>query len=194
MPVAFEGYTGDGLVRGTLDAGERLEDALGVGERLADALGVASELTLTGAGLILVDGSELALSRTTILVDDLVAVAAPPSMAGPVHAVWHDITLAAGPYRIDALLPTMPGFDPARALARPSGTFVLVASASIRLADDPDAGDLEYARLLVNRYAVDRVESDIELSLFFPGAVSAVSARAGRPDESAHPAAVGEAR
>jgi hypothetical protein len=174
MPVAFEGYTGDGLVRGRLDTDGPLEGLLET----------CPELQLHSAELVLIDGNELATARIDVVVDDLVAVAASPSVAGPVHAVWHDITLAAGPYRIDGLLPTVPGFDPARALARPGGTFVLIVSASIRLDADPAAGDLEYARLLVNRYTVDRVASDIELSLFFPGAVSEVSSRAGRPDDA----------
>lgn len=184
MPVAFEGYTSDGLVRGRLDTDERLEDLLEA----------ASELEVGSAELVLVDGSELATARIAVAVDDLVAVSPPPSTVGPVHAVWHDITLAAGPYRIDGLLPTVPGFDPARALARPGGTFVLIGSASIRLAADPDAGDLEYERLLINRYAVDRVASDIELSLFFPGAVSEVSSRAGRADDASRPETVGAER
>ncbi len=176
MTVRFEGYTGDGLVRGTLDAG-----------RLDELLEHAPDLVVEPAALILVDGTELSSPRLSVPTDELIAVAAPPSVVGPVHAVWHDITLAAGPYRVDGLLPTVPGFDPGRALARPSGTFVLIGSAEIRLAAAPDDGRLEYPLLWINRYSVDRVEADIELSLYFPGAEIAVSGRAGRPEGVAPP-------
>ena len=37
----------------------------------------------------------------------------------PIHASWHDVELVLGPYSITGALPTMPGFDPGRALARP---------------------------------------------------------------------------
>ena len=36
--------------------------------------------------------------------------------------------------------------------------------------DQPDAGEASAARLLVNRYTVDRVKADLMLGFFFPGA------------------------
>jgi hypothetical protein len=76
-------------------------------------------------------------------------------------------------------MPTMPGFDPGRALARPTGEFVLLRDARIRLLDRDDAGEATAAELLVNRYAVDRVEADLMLGFFFPGAAMAVTGSAG---------------
>lgn len=177
MPVGFEAYTGDGLVRGTVATDDRLEDLL---ERVA-SFGVDD------VRLVLVDGSDLTTTRVTVATDDLVAVAAADTTPVAVHAVWHDLTLEAGPYLIEGLLPTVPGFDPERALARPSGNFVLVGSARIALAADPRAGDAEYRLLWVNRYAVDRVAADLELSLYFPGARTVVSSRSGRAEGAVPP-------
>jgi hypothetical protein len=105
----------------------------------------------------------------------------------PVHAVWHDLSLEAGPYLIEGLLPTLPGLDPERALVRPSGNFILVGSARIALAADTAAGGAEYPLLWVNRYVVDRVAADLELSHYFPGARAVVSPRAGRAEAAPAP-------
>ena len=66
----------------------------------------------------------------------------------------------------------MPGFDPARALARPTGEFVLLDHVRLALATAPDGGSIEHPLAWVNRYVVERVESDLELGFFFPGAES----------------------
>ncbi len=55
----------------------------------------------------------------------------------PVHPAWHDVILRAGPYLITGQMPTMPGFDPARALARPTGTFVLLGRSGSRSSPRP---------------------------------------------------------
>ena len=44
----------------------------------------------------------------------------------PVHASWHALRLEVGPYVVEGELPTLPGYDPGRALARPTGEFVLL--------------------------------------------------------------------
>jgi hypothetical protein len=64
----------------------------------------------------------------------------------------------------------MPGFDPGRALTRPTGSFVLLRDVAIRLLDQDDAGESNHGHALVNRYNVDAVEADIMLGFFFPGA------------------------
>ena len=68
----------------------------------------------------------------------------------------------------------MPGFDPARALARPTGTFVLLDHVKLSLVVEPDGGSIEHELAWVNRYVVERVESDLELGFFFPGAESVI--------------------
>jgi hypothetical protein len=75
----------------------------------------------------------------------------------------------------------MPGFDPGRALARPTGTFVLLRDVRIGLLERPDSGTDSHPQGLVNRYAVDAVEADLMLGFFFPGARISVDAPAAGP-------------
>jgi hypothetical protein len=67
------------------------------------------------------------------------------------------------------------GFDPGRALARPTGEFVLLRDSHISLFDREDAGEAIAAQLLVNRYTVDRVAADMMLGFFFPGAAMTIT-------------------
>jgi hypothetical protein len=93
----------------------------------------------------------------------------------PGHAQWHSIDLDTGPYRIEGELSTMPGFDPGRALARPTGQFVLLRDVRITLLGQPDAGEAMCDHALVNRYTVDRIAADIMLGFFFPGAAMSIT-------------------
>jgi hypothetical protein len=88
----------------------------------------------------------------------------------PIHSAWHRVELDLGPYRITGELPTMPGFDPGRALSRPGGPFVLIRDVRLELVAQPDAGRVERPHAFVNRYAVERVAADIDLGHYFPGA------------------------
>ena len=70
-------------------------------------------------------------------------------------------------------MPTFPGFDPGRALTRPTGDFVLLRDVRIgpRDAGDPLAAGVPAGRhALVNRYGVESVACDLMLGFFFPGA------------------------
>ena len=109
--------------------------------------------------------------RGSVLVppDDVLLVYTPePELT--IHATWFAITLEIGPYRVRGRLPTPPGFDPARALARPGGAFVAIHDATIQLMTRRDAGLAERSLLHVSRYAVEAVESRLMLGFFFPGA------------------------
>jgi len=99
-------------------------------------------------------------------------VVAPADTQIIVHPAWHEVALLCGPYLVSGRMPTMPGFDPARALARPTGSFVLLDSVTLSLAARPNSGTIEHGVAWVNRYVVERVESDLELGFFFPGAES----------------------
>ena len=68
-----------------------------------------------------------------VAVDDILLVCAPPETITPVHPSGIDITVEVGPYLVRGLLPSLPGFDPARALARPTGSFVLVGQVTVEL-------------------------------------------------------------
>jgi hypothetical protein len=165
MTILFEAYTVAGIRHGAIARDGRLGDLLESLEQVEVETGRLARL----------DGTEAIHEGTTRLeVDDFLVVVAPPDTTGPAHSVWHDVRIHAGPYVLEARLPTLPGFDPARALARPSGSFVLLGEVRIGLGGRPEDGVDVHALAWVNRYTVDRIESDLELGFFFPGAESAV--------------------
>jgi hypothetical protein len=136
----------------------------------SDGKGTAAPLPVEASRWYPLDGtSPQRRGNVTVSPDEiLVVILAPPPFT--VHASWYPIQLDLGPYRLDARLPVAPGFDPARALARPSGPFVAVRDVSITLIgrSDGDVAVRPYAH--VNRYAVDRISSNLMLGFFFPGA------------------------
>lgn len=109
------------------------------------------------------------LRDAQVAPDDILVIVAPvPAVL--VHMTWYSVTLDIGPYRVTGELATHPGFDPERALARPSGIFVPLREARIELVDEAGAGAAERDHVLVNRYAVERVVSSLMLGHYFPGA------------------------
>lgn len=107
--------------------------------------------------------------KSAVAPDDVLLIVSPvPEVV--VHMAWYPIVVEVGPYRVSGSLPTHPGFDPARALARPGSTFIALSDAVIELAGRGDAQPAERAHLYVNRYAVERVTSTLMLGHFFPGA------------------------
>lgn len=170
MPIPIEAYTVEGTLSGVIPFEGHVREAL--------------ELE---AGLLITQCRRRPLDAAAfgppiderIPADDLLLVLADPADL-PVHAAWHDVRLAVGPYEVEGLLPTMPGFDPGRALARPSGSYVLIRDAVIRLLRSPAAGEARHAALCINRYAVDEVVADLDLGFFFPGARIAARHHPGR--------------
>jgi hypothetical protein len=119
------------------------------------------------------DGHAGPTSAMSIPIDDVLIAVADDDPSIPVHASWHGIRLDVGPYTIEGEMPTLPGFDPGRALTRPSGEFVLLKDVAIGLRTDvPNAAPLSPAghHALVNRYVVEIVACDLMLGFFFPGA------------------------
>jgi len=165
MPLQLQAYTAEGLVEGSLPpAGE-----------LSELLETLDSITVGAAVVTPLDGRpDVREPRAEIAIDELLVVVAPPSTPAPVHASWHELALAVGPYLVEGLLPTLPGFDPGRALARPGGTFVLLSSARVSLAGDRTGRGVEHPFAWVNRYAVESVEADLDLAVFFPGALSVI--------------------
>jgi hypothetical protein len=107
--------------------------------------------------------------ETTIEADDVLLLAMPePELK--VHMAWFSVGVEVGPYRISGRLATHPGFDPARALARPGGTFIALSDVTIELTRRDESGAAERPYVLVNRYAVEKVTSSLMLGHFFPGA------------------------
>ena len=161
MPIRVEAYTAGGVATGVVARSGPLREALdGAGDLLVET---ARWLPLDGSG-------EQPAGEVRVAVDDLLLLVSDEAEGGPVHAQWHTIELVVGPYLVVGEMPTMPGFDPGRALARPSGEFVFLREARIALVDQADGGEASAPRLLVNRYTVDRVKADLMLGFFFPGA------------------------
>jgi hypothetical protein len=161
MPIKVAVYLADGTMSGWLARPAPLREALeGVGG-----------LPLEGAAWRSLDGSRVEeLGSVTIAADDVVLAIGDDEPATAVHATWHHVTVVSGPWVLEGDLPTMPGFDPGRALTRPSGEFVLLRDVRISRGDRPG---LEVARgdhAFVNRYAVEHIRAELMLAFFFPGA------------------------
>ncbi len=180
MPNRVEAYTATGVATGEVARTGPVRDVLEG----------ASDVVVERAQWLPLDGSgERAAGDLRLLVDDLFLVVSDEPDGMPVHAQWHSIELDAGPYRVFGEMPTMPGFDPGRALARPTGEFVLLRDARIVLIDHEDAGEASSAQLLVNRYTVDRIAADLMLGFFFPGAKMTITGSSAGEHEAAPAAA-----
>ena len=136
---------------------------------LREILEQTGELALTGVKWRALDAAaDQPAGDLTIAIDDVLVAVTDDESAIPVHASWHALRIEVGPYVMEGELPTLPGYDPDRALARPNGEFVLLREPRLGRPGEPL---LPIGReALVNRYAVERVESDIMLGFFFPGA------------------------
>jgi hypothetical protein len=183
MPIRVEAYTAGGVATGVVARSGPLREALdGAGDLVIE---MARWLPLDGSGEQ--PGGEIRLAA-----DDLLLLVSDEAEHGPVHAQWHTIELDAGPYLVIGEMPTMPGFDPGRALARPSGEFVFLREARIRLLGQDDAGEATAPNLLVNRYTVDRVKADLMLGFFFPGAEMVLTGAAAQQAAAAASAAAAQ--
>jgi hypothetical protein len=161
MPIQVEIYTAEGVAVGVVARAGHLRDALES----------SGPVTLERATWYPLDGRAGQPAGELILQpDDIHLAFADEADDGPVHAQWHDVGLDVGPYRIRGQIPTMPGFDPGRALARPTGEFVPLRDVTIGLLGEPDNESIVKRMVLVNRYVVDRVTADFMLGFFFPGA------------------------
>jgi hypothetical protein len=104
------------------------------------------------------------------VIPDEILLVVTDEMDMTVHMNWFPITLDVGPYRVTAMIATMPGFDPERALARPGGTYIPLREATIELLGRSDVAPAKRDHVHVNRYAVEMVSSSLMLGFFFPGA------------------------
>lgn len=161
MPIRVDAYITEGMVSGVFVETRHLRDVLEDGGPLILA---RAEFRAIG------DMAPRQIGDVSIPVDDVLIAVADADPVVPVHASWHPIRLDVGPYRVDGELPTLPGFDPGRALTRPSGEFVMLREVRLakRAAEAP--GNVVGQHGLVNRYGVERVAADLMLGFFFPGA------------------------
>ena len=166
MPIPVELYTVAGILRGVVPRPGPVRDVLEHDSLIA--IERATFQPLGGRA-----GPEDALS----LEPDEILLATDESRdGGPVHALWHALRLWTGPYLVEGQLATMPGFDPARSLTRPTGTWIRLRDARVALADTPYEELASHEAVLIHRYEVERVESDLLLTLTFPGAEVSVAA------------------
>lgn len=163
MPIQVDAYMSEGVASGVL-AHEGL---------LREQLEHDGVLAMTGAQWQPLDGPARAAGDVSIPIDDVFVAVADDDPAIPIHASWHGIRVELGPYVLEGEMPTLPGFDPGRALTRPTGEFVLLRDVSLGLRSDadppPPLTPLGH-HALVNRYVVETVACDLMLGFFFPGA------------------------
>lgn len=167
MAIRVEVYTSGGMAGGILARSGALREALSSGDRLQLEQAVWQGLD---------DPAPRPAGTVDVNIDEILFAVADDAPDGPVHAAWHHVVLDSGPYIVEGDLATLPGFDPGRSLARPSGEFVLLRDVRLSLRDRPDAGVSVGDHALINRYAVERIQADLLLGFFFPGAaISPVS-------------------
>ncbi len=161
MVARLDLYTATGLTTGTLWPRGRL----------APRVEQATALELDEAAWAPLYGPDVrAKGRVSIAVDDVLLAFDPNEEEATIHATWHPVLLDVGPYEVRGELATQPGFDPGRALTRPSGSFLHLRDARIERRERPDLMARDHPSLLVNRYTVDKVRAGIMLGFFFPGA------------------------
>jgi hypothetical protein len=161
MAIRVDAYTSGGMASGILGRPGALRDALEDGGPLPLDRAAWQGLDEAAAS---------AAGSLAIPSDDVLVAVADDDPGIPVHAAWHHIELEAGPYAIAGDLATQPGFDPGRALTRPSGGFLLLRDVRVSVRAHPEAGIAIGDHALVNRYAVERIRADLMLGFFFPGA------------------------
>src|SRR5438876_4483036 len=145
MAIRVDVYTSRGMASGVLARSGSLRDTLEAdGSLLLDraAWQAIDDVTARVAGSM------------TIPNDDILIAVADDDPGVAVHAAWHRVQLETGPYTVEGDLATMPGFDPGRALTRPSGEFVLLRDLRLSVRSNPDAGGSPGGPARATRYAV----------------------------------------
>ena len=161
MAVRVEIYTVGGMASGILARPGSLRDALTTNPEIQ-----LDRAAWQGIGEI----APQSVGTLSFATDDILFAVADEPPAGPLHVAWHHVLLNAGPYSLEGDLATMPGFDPGRSLTRPSGEWVLIRDVHLSVAGHPEAGVSVTDHALVNRYGVERIQADLMLGFFFPGA------------------------
>lgn len=166
MAIHVDVYTTGGMASGLLARTGPLREALSAEDRLQIDDSVWQGLE---------DRASRPAGTVNIVIDDILFAVADDEPDPLIHAAWHHVLLDSGPYTLEGELATMPGFDPGRSLARPTGEFVLLRDVRLSLRGHPEAGVSVGDHALVNRYAVETIRADLMLGFFFPGAAIVVT-------------------
>ncbi len=174
MALRVDAYTSEGIATGSVERPGALRDTLET----------SSSLTLARASWQAMGAPGGPVQAEMILpIDDVLIVTSDDDPFIAVHAAWHAVRLEMGPYLLTGELPTLPGFDPGRALTRPSGEFVMLRDVRLGFLALPEQ-TIDVPHALVNRYGVDRVDADIMLGFYFPGAVMEMPTPASGPSST----------
>lgn len=168
MSIRIEAYTASGVARGLVARSGHLREVLEAGGDLRIERASWQPLGQPSAS---------PAGEISVAIDDIIVAVGDDDPSIPVHATWHRLCLEAPPFVLIGELPTLPGYDPGRALARPTGEFVVLRD--VELAVDGAAHTVVASVALLNRYAVERVEADLMLGFYFPGAALAEAGLAG---------------
>ena len=163
MPIKVHAYMAEGIASGVLARAGSLREVL-------EHEGV---LRLDRVRWRPLDGPPRPSTGVAVPIDDVLIATGGEKPSTPVHASWHGIRLEVGPYLVEGEIATLPGFDPGRALTRPSGEFVQLRDVRIGWRTGPGASAEPVPvghDALVNRYGVESVACDLMLGFFFPGA------------------------
>jgi hypothetical protein len=162
MSIRVDVHSAQGVARGVVARSGHLRDVLEAGGDLR-----VERATWQPHG----SATARQAGELVIAIDDILVAIGDDDPTIPVHASWHQLELDVPPYRLTGELPTLPGYDPGRALTRPTGTFVTLRDVEAgAVAGIGGSRPLAHVAL-VNRYAVERVSADLMLGFYFPGAV-----------------------
>ena len=175
MAIRVDAYMTGGIASGTVDRAGQLRDLLETSTELTpgrDDLAGARRRCATGRPV-----------TSTLPIDDSSSSSSDDEPSIAMHAAWHTSSSIVGPYASHGELPTLPGFDPGRALTRPSGEFVMLRDVRLGLVGDVDETGVSVgARPDQSLRRSTASRADIMLGFFFPGAAM---------DESDAPSAAG---
>jgi len=161
MSIHIEIFMAEGVASGQVARARHLRAVLEVGGDLLLERATWRATGATGPGPV---------GPIAIAIDDILVAIGDDDPTIPVHASWHAIRLEMGPYVVEGELPTLPGYDPGRALTRPTGEFLLLRDVRLGWVGGDGASSLVGHTALVNRYCVERVSADLMLGFYFPGA------------------------
>lgn len=166
MAVPLEAFLADLYLAGTYE---------GTAEELRGLLDAGAVVQLVDLTLVplteLTTGAPERSDVGSVAADEILLATLPPEpVAQSVHRVHYPIEIGLGPYTVTGQMAVLPGFDPGRALTRPASYFIELRDAVVHIATAEGGLDQPYDFLSVNRFAVERVVAEIEVTFWFPGA------------------------